>query len=196
MYFTQSLIRMDGNIKVNKTGCLSLTDLWFSVRLRWRLMSSKASLRKVSLLTSCCWHWSNTCSMLSMYWGVHLFSSSRDFSYFSLAWDKKTENTVLTQAEEVVSYWFFHFNKGSSVLINMFILYVNVFLWVSTENNLHRLLTWCPVLFSPSAHPVCICQLSRGVSSAGPVWQKPRFCRWPLGLQPASPPCRPCDMLS
>lgn len=60
-------------------------NLWFSVRLRWRLMSSKASFRKVSLLTSCCWHWSNTCSMHSMYCGVHLFSSSRDFSYFSLA---------------------------------------------------------------------------------------------------------------
>lgn len=74
--------------QINKTDSFSLTDLWFSVRLRWRLMSSKASLRKVSLLTSCCWHWSNTCSMHSMYCGVHLFSSSRDFSYFSLAWDR------------------------------------------------------------------------------------------------------------
>ena len=50
-------------------------------------MSSRASFRKVSLLTSCCWHWSNTVSMLSMYCGVHLDSSSRDFSYFSLACD-------------------------------------------------------------------------------------------------------------
>lgn len=53
-----------------------------------------------------------------------------------------------------------------------------------------------PALFSPSAHPVCICPLSRGVSSAGLVWQKPRSCRWPLGLQPASPPCRPCGIPS
>lgn len=85
---------------VNKTSSLGPAHLWFSVRLRWRLMSSKASLRKVSLLTSCCWHWSNTCSMHSMYCGVHLFSSSRDFSYFSLAWDRRQENTPMTQAQK------------------------------------------------------------------------------------------------
>lgn len=78
---------------INGSSSFILADLWFSVRLRWRLMSSKASLRKVSLLTSCCWHWSNTCSMLSMYCGVHLFSSSRDFSYFSLAWDRKQKSS-------------------------------------------------------------------------------------------------------
>lgn len=67
------------------TGCVVYTDFWFSVRLRCRLMSRRTSLRKVSRLTSCCWHWSNTCSMHSMYCGVHFDNSSRDFSYFSFA---------------------------------------------------------------------------------------------------------------
>lgn len=65
---------------------LSISNLWSSVRLRWRLTSNSTSLRKLSLFSSNCWHWSNTCSMFSMYSGVHLLSSSRAFSYFSLAW--------------------------------------------------------------------------------------------------------------
>lgn len=57
--------------------------LLLSARFRCLLMSRSISLRKLSLFSSNCWHCSKTCSMLSMYCGVHLFSSSSTFSYFS-----------------------------------------------------------------------------------------------------------------
>jgi len=59
------------------------TYLLLSARFKCLLMSSSTSLRKLSLFSSNCWHCSKTCSMLSMYCGVHLFSSSSTFSYFS-----------------------------------------------------------------------------------------------------------------
>ena len=59
------------------------TYLLLSARFRCLLISRSTSLRKLSLFSSNCWHCSKTCSMLSMYCGVHLFSSSRTFSYFS-----------------------------------------------------------------------------------------------------------------
>lgn len=80
-----TLIRIFFVNEYRHTFSVVYTDFWFSVRLRCRLMSRRTSLRKVSRLTSCCWHWSNTCSMHSMYCGVHFDNSSRDFSYFSFA---------------------------------------------------------------------------------------------------------------
>lgn len=59
------------------------TYLLLSAKFRCLLISRSTSLRKLSLFSSNCWHCSKTCSMLSMYCGVHLFSSSRTFSYFS-----------------------------------------------------------------------------------------------------------------
>lgn len=57
--------------------------LLFSARFRCRLISNNTSFRKLSLFSSYCWHCSKTCSILSMYCGVHLLSSSTTFSYFS-----------------------------------------------------------------------------------------------------------------
>lgn len=58
--------------------------LWLVERSRCCLTSSRISLKKRMRLSSNCCHCSNTCSMFSMYWGVSLSSSSRDFSYRSL----------------------------------------------------------------------------------------------------------------
>lgn len=84
----------------------SLTNLWFSVRLRWHLTSSSTSLRKLNLFSSNCWHWLNICSMFSMYWGVHLFSSSRAFSYFSLVYmrTKKIQNIMLLVSRSILFF--------------------------------------------------------------------------------------------
>lgn len=56
------------------------SHLWSLERSRCCLTLSSRSLKKASLLSSNCCHCSNTCSMFSMYWGVTLSSSSRDFS--------------------------------------------------------------------------------------------------------------------
>lgn len=87
---------------------LNVSNLWFSARLRWHLTSSSTSLRKLSLFSSNCWHWSNTCSMFSMYWGVHLLSSSRAFSYFSFAWDvTQTQGNIMEKEMKccAISHW-------------------------------------------------------------------------------------------
>lgn len=64
------------------------------MRLRWRLTSRSTSLRKASLFSSNCWHCSNTNSMFSTYCGVQFLSSSRAFTYFSLACNKAQKTTI------------------------------------------------------------------------------------------------------
>lgn len=49
---------------------------------------------------------------------------------------------------------------------------------------------------SPSVNPVCTCPLSREVSSAGRLSQRPLPYSWPPWWTPASPPYTPCGTTS
>lgn len=64
------------------------THLAMFDRSRCFCTSSRTSRKKRRRFSSNCWHCSNTCSMLSMYCGVPWPSSFRDFSYFSLLYDR------------------------------------------------------------------------------------------------------------
>lgn len=64
------------------------THLAMFDRSRCFCTSSRTSRKKRRRFSSNCWHCSNTCSMLSMYCGVLWPSSFRDFSYFSLLYNR------------------------------------------------------------------------------------------------------------